>query len=294
MASWLRASLRFISYLTWTALLLPIQIAAVALDHPLAVRLPVLYHRVCLRLIGLNLIARGEMASPGPVLFVSNHTSYLDISVFGALIPGSFVAKREVAAWPLFGLLAKLQRTVFVDRGERRQVHAQRSEMASRLERGGNLILFPEGTSDDGAHMRPFKSALLSAADIPVNGRMPLVQPVSIAYTRLDGMPMGRALRPFYAWYGDMSLAPHLWRVLGLGVATVEVDFHKPVTAAEFPSRKALTDYCRTKIAEGVARALGGRGADPPPPESGADAEYGAGAGAPGQAAEQAPAPAQP
>lgn len=270
MGSSLRAALRLFFYLGWTGLLLPVQIVAVALSLPLAVRLPVFYHRRCLRLIGMEVVARGKMAAPGPVLFVCNHSSYLDITVLGSLIPGSFVAKREVAGWPLFGLLAKLQRTVFVDRGARRQVAAQRSEIAGRLMRGENLILFPEGTSGDGARVLPFKSALLAVAEEQIRGRFPVVQPVSIAYTRLDGMPMGRALRPFFAWYGDMVLFPHLWKVLGLGIVTVEVGFHDPVTAAQYASRKALSDHCRRVIADGIATALAGRateGALPEPQE---------------------------
>ncbi len=262
MGSVFRAALRLTCYLAWTLLLLPVQTVAVALDLPLSRRLPVFYHRRCLRLIGLHAVVRGIVAAPPPVLFVSNHTSYLDIAVLGALVPASFVAKREVANWPFFGLLAKLQRTVFIDRAARRDVHGQKSEIAARLTAGDNLVLFPEGTSDDGARVLPFKSALLSAAEEHIDGRLPLVQPVSIAYTRLDGMPLGKALRPFYAWYGDMVLFPHLWRVLGLGVGTVEVEFHAPVTIAEFGSRRALAEHCRRAIANGIAAALAGRGGD--------------------------------
>ena len=268
MGSSLRAGLRLAGYLFWTVLSLPVQIAALALKSRFAIRFPVFYHRMCLRIIGMNVIPRGRIAAPRPVLFVANHCSYLDIMVLGALIPGSFVAKQEVAGWPLFGLLAKLQRTVFVDRTARRQVAAQRSEIETRLAAGENLILFPEGTSDNGSRVLPFKSALLAAAETPINGRHPLVQPVSIVYTRLDGIPMGRALRPFFAWYGDMVLFPHLWRALGLGHATVEVVFHDAVTVEDFPSRKALTDHCRSAIARGMESALAGRLADasaPPP-----------------------------
>ena len=262
MGSAVRAGLRLGCYLAWTVLLLPIQMAALALNLRLARRLPVFYHRICLRLIGLHLVVRGNIASPPPVLFVSNHTSYLDITVLSALVPVSFVAKHEVADWPLFGILAKLQRTVFVDRAARRGVHKQKSDIAARLSNGDNLVLFPEGTSDDGARVLPFKSALFSAAEEHLDGRLPVVQPVSIAYTRLDGMPLGRALRPFFAWYGDMVMFPHLWRVLGLGVGTVEIEFHAPVTAEQFPSRRALADHCRQVIADGIAAALAGRGGD--------------------------------
>lgn len=259
MGSDTRSALRLLFYVAWTVLLLPLQIVALAFDSKLAERLPVFYHRTCLWILGFKPVVRGSPAAPPPVLFISNHTSYLDIAVLGALVPASFVAKREVARWPFFGVLAKLQRTVFIDRMARHRTHDQRSEITRRLERGHSLILFPEGTSDNGARVLPFKSALLSAAEEPVRGRMPLVQPVSIAYTRLDGAPMGRALRPFFAWYGDMSLVPHLWQALGLGTVTVEVEFHAPVTAAEFPSRKALADYCRRRVAAGIALAISGR-----------------------------------
>ena len=85
------------------------------------------------------------------------------------------------------------------------------------------------------------------------------MQPVSVAYTRLDDMPMGRRLRPVFAWYGDMTLMPHLWRLLGVGRATVIVEFHPAVTIEDFPSRKALAAHCQAQIASGVSRALAGR-----------------------------------
>jgi 1-acyl-sn-glycerol-3-phosphate acyltransferase len=286
MGSSLRAAIRLAGYLSWTALAIPAQMAALALKLRLVAHLPVFYHRICRRIIGMDVISRGKIAAPGPVLFVANHSSYLDITVLGSLIPGSFIAKREVAGWPLFGLLAKLQRTVFVDRTARRKVKAQRGEIEGRLVAGDYLILFPEGTSDDGMRVLPFKSALLAAAETPIDGRFPLVQPVSITYTRLDGMPMGRALRPFFAWYGDMVLFPHLWGVLGLGVVTVEVTFHEPVTVAGFPSRKALADYCRSAVARGMEAALAGRAAEtvsPQPPAEAAESRETAPAAAAGR-----------
>ena len=198
------------------------------------------------------------MEGTGPVLFACNHTSYTDIAILGSLLPASFVAKAEVAGWPLFGILAKLQRTVFVARRGARAAE-QRDEMIRRLERGDNLILFPEGTSSDGNAVLPFKSALFSVAQVKPNGRPLRVQPVSVAYTRLDGMPVGRALRPYFAWYGDMTLAPHFWQVAGLGPATVDVVFHEPVTIDRYGSRKQLADHCYEVVAAGVSAANAGR-----------------------------------
>jgi 1-acyl-sn-glycerol-3-phosphate acyltransferase len=241
--------------------------------------IPPIYHRICCWLLDIHIEIRGDVSTVRPTLFVCNHSSYLDISVLGSILRGSFVAKAEVANWPLFGYLAKLQRTVFVDRQRRATTHQQRDQLVERLDSGDNLILFPEGTSNDGNRTLPFRSALFGVAERKgENGRsepLPLtIQPVSLAYVRLNGMPIGRALRPYLAWYGDMELLDHLWHVAGLGRITVAVEFHPPVTLAQFASRKALSEHCQRAVAEGVASALAGRrdavekAAAPPPAAS--------------------------
>jgi lyso-ornithine lipid O-acyltransferase len=139
-----------------------------------------------------------------------------------------------------------------------RSTAQQRDSIASRLAAKDALILFPEGTSGDGNRILPFKSALFSAAGRPEADAV-TVQPISIAYTRLDGLPIGRALRPLFAWYGSMALAPHLWTVLGLGTVEIVVEFHPPTTLAECGSRKALARYCEQRVAAGMANALSGR-----------------------------------
>jgi 1-acyl-sn-glycerol-3-phosphate acyltransferase len=263
----LRATFRILLYLGFTVPLLPVQAVAVLCNLPLRKRLPLWYHRLCCRILGLRVVCRGQMSSAPPTLFVSNHVSYFDIAVLASLIPGSFVAKQEVAGWPLFGWLAKLQRSVFIDRRGKRAA-AQRDEMGGRLQRGDDLILFAEGTSGDGNRVLPFKSALFSVARLRPGGTALPVQPVSVAYTRLDGVPMGRYLRPFFAWYGDMELASHMWQATGLGWVTVEVEFHPLVTLDQFASRKALCDHCYRQVAAGVAAALAGRPQPPPAGES--------------------------
>ncbi len=205
----LRAIVRLALYGALTFSVMPVQFVALILDLRLATRVPLLYCKWCCRILGLQIQRHGVPSQVRPTLFVSNHVSYFDIMVYGSIIPGSFVAKAQVARWPLFGWLAKLQRTVFVERRGQRSLDS-RDDMAVRLERGDNLILFPEGTSDDGNRVLPFKSALFSVAEQPPRGQALVIQPVSIAYTRLDGVPMGRYLRPLIAWYGDMDLASHL------------------------------------------------------------------------------------
>jgi len=259
MISPLLGILRLTAYLAWTLLLVPVQALAVALKAPLRLSLPQFYHGVCARLLGIDVVVRGALADTAPVLVVSNHSSYLDITVLGALIRGSFVAKSEVAGWPLFGVLAKLQRTVFIERKVRSTAARQRDDLKGRLEGGDTLILFPEGTSSDGNRTLPFKTALFAVASTRIDGRPLTVQPVSITATRLDGLPMGLAFRSFYAWYGDMDLAPHLWQAFACGRMSVEVEFHEPVTMDAFSSRKALAEHCHRAVAHGVARAVTGR-----------------------------------
>ncbi len=254
----LRALSRVGAYGIFTVALIPIQAVLVLMGWRAQVSLPVWYHRRCCRLLGIRVVRRGKPVQDGPVLFVSNHCSYLDITVLGSLVPASFVAKTEVAQWPLFGALAKLQRSVFVDRQSFRTVK-QLDEMSARLEAGDSLILFPEGTSSDGNRVLPFKSSLLSVAELEPGGQPLTVQPVSIAYTMLDGLPMGRYLRPFFAWYGDMEMVSHLWQWAGLGRLTVVVRFHEPVTLARFGSRKVLSEHCYAVVSRGMSEALTGR-----------------------------------
>jgi len=247
-------------YLVWTASLMPVQGLGLILRRSWVSRLPRFYHRWCCRILGLRVRTIGVATAKRPALFVANHVSYADIEVLGSLLAASFVAKTDVARWPWFGWLAKLQRSVFVDRRVSSTAR-QRDAIADRLAAKDALILFPEGTSGDGNHVLPFKSSLFSVVFDRKIEEPIVVQPVSVAYTRLDGLPMGRRLRPFFAWYGDMSLGSHVWHAIGLGRVEVVVEFHAPTTVAEWESRKALSEFCHERISDGVARLLAGRGA---------------------------------
>jgi 1-acyl-sn-glycerol-3-phosphate acyltransferase len=119
--------------------------------------------------------------------------------------------------------------------------------------------MFPEGASSDGNRVMPFKTALFSVAQQEIDGQELVVQPVSIAYTRLDGMPIGRMLKPYFAWYGNMDMAPHMWTLFGLGICTVELIFHPPVTLSQYETRKGLADHCYDVVSIGVSDANAGR-----------------------------------
>lgn len=254
------ATLRFLGFLVCTLAALPAYLTLLAFGWKGCPRYVRVYFAVVTRILGFHVVRKGvATADASPVLFIANHASYLDIIVLGSLIEANFVAKSEVAGWPGFGFLSRIARTVFVDR-KRGGTGKERDALSSRLAAGDSLILFPEGTSNDGNRVLPFKSSLFAVAQAKGEGGAALpVQPISVAYTRLDGHPMCRAFRPFYAWYGDMTLAGHLFALLGLGQLTVEVVFHPPVTIADFGDRKALANHCHDVIANAVVASLSGR-----------------------------------
>jgi 1-acyl-sn-glycerol-3-phosphate acyltransferase len=205
-------------------ILIPLQWVAVKLNLPIQKHLPHLWHKIATGLVGIRIHQEGHPAAERPLLIAANHASWVDITVIGSLMPLSFIAKSEVSGWPVFGLFAKLQRTVFVNRTRRSQTAEVADTIAGRMAEGDAMVLFAEGTSNDGNCVLPFRSALLGAATRAAGHDQDTtvwVQPLSIAYQGLFGMPMGRVHRPHVAWYGDMELAGHLWGIFRHGALDV-------------------------------------------------------------------------
>ena len=257
----LTAALRLFGLLAWMALMMPIFVLFKTAGRPrTASYLVKTIYRGMVRIAGFRIQVIGEPDLRHPVLYVANHCSYFDIMTLGSLLDANFVAKKEVASWPLIGFLARIAGTVFVERRARHS-RTQRDEMKVRLsDNRESLILFPEGTSSDGRSVLPFKSSLFSVAE--AGGAALPVQPISLSYNGLDGLPMGRNWRSYFAWYGDMEMADHIWLALGLGRAMVTVVFHPAVTMETLPSRKALADHCFTAVRRGVTLANAGRAAE--------------------------------
>lgn len=214
------------------------------------VRFARFYWAMICRIIGLSVRVVGEPASGGrPVVFAINHTSWLDIPAVGGILPGCFVSKDDVAHWPVLGTVARLGRSVFVSR-QRSATGRERADMRQRLADGDNLVLFPEGTSSDGSRVLPFRSSFFAVTDGP---NPPLVQPASLVYDRLAGLPVGRASRSVFAWYGDMDLAPHVWRLVQWRGLRATLLLHAPLEPAAFEDRKALAAACHAAVAESAS-----------------------------------------
>lgn len=273
----LRAGTILAAFAGLTVPLLPVQAGLVRFAPRLARRLPNWYHRRVLRLIGVRLHVEGAVVRDRPVLLIANHSSWLDIPVLSAIAPVSFVAKKEVGDWPGVSTLARLQRTVFVDRERRSSVGATAGEIIERLAAGDSIVLFAEGTSSDGNRVLPFRTSLFAAAKPTAAALASLeesgsggvlhdavVQTVSLAYTRLHGVPLGRADRPLVGWYGDMDLPPHAWQLLKTGPLDARIVVGAPVPLDGFADRKALARHSENEVRANVVRVLRGLGVATP------------------------------
>jgi 1-acyl-sn-glycerol-3-phosphate acyltransferase len=248
-------------------LLLPFQLAGILLNNRLQRIVPILFHRTACALIGVRINQIGARTRETPVLILSNHASWLDIIVLGAVAPVVFVAKSEVANWPVFGWLAKLQRTIFVERERRHKTGDAARAMGDRLLGGDVVVLFPEGTSSDGIRILPFRSALIGAVHHTIGDETHhdrvTVQPVSIAYVRYGGVPVGRALRDKVAWYGETELVPHLMNVLSSGAVDVTVSWGDAVGYGMNADRKQIARDAEAAVRRMTARALRSPAAQP-------------------------------
>ena len=249
----LRASAILAAFLAVTLPLMLVQYVLLKLGLRQAKTLPHAYHKFVCRLLGIRVHVNGSLDPGRPVLLVSNHISWLDVPALSAVAPVSFVAKAEVGTWPFVSLLAKLQRSVFVDRTRRTLVKDKAGEIAQRLAQGDNIVLFAEGTSSDGNRILPFRSSLFSAASIAPraandNGPGAVVQTVAIAYTHLHGLPILRHERPLIAWYGDMDILSHAWNLLKSGPIDVSVRLGEPVRLSSLRDRKELAAFSEAQV----------------------------------------------
>ena len=202
----------------------------------------------------------GQRNRDAPTLILSNHVSWLDICVISALTPVVFVSKSEVSRWPVFGWLAKLQRTIFIDRQARHRTGDATREIGGRLLRGDAVVLYAEGTSSDGVRVLPFRSALIGAVHQALAGSdtAVTVQPISLAYVGFGGVPIGRAQRHRVAWVGDAELIPHLIGVLSSGAVDVTVSWGDAMAITSGADRKQIARDAERSVRRMTAIALAG------------------------------------
>jgi lyso-ornithine lipid O-acyltransferase len=251
--------LRLLALALAAAFLVPAQALALRSGSRLAAWLPVYFHRLLLRLFRVRVVVHGNPPHQArPTLVLSNHVSWMDIPVLGSLLPLSFIAKSDVAGWPVVGLFARLQRCIFIDRARKTHTAHVNTEVAHRLGQGDLIVLFPEGTTGDGNRLLPFRSSLVGGARAalaePTLERIDL-QPLAIVYVRRNGLPVTRRERPAIAWYGDMELASHLAAFVREGSIDAVVHWGEPIPFDAASDRKRATANAEASVRAAVQRA---------------------------------------
>ena len=198
------------------------------------------------KIMNLKLNVTGEVTQQRPVIFVANHSSYLDIIALGALLPSPFVSKQEVGQWPVIGFISKVGGTAFIDRNPRK-VRDNVAHLKQKLQEEKSMVVFPEGTTTDGNRIGAFHNSMFALAEA-IEEPVP-IQPIAIAYTRINNIPVGRFYRPLFAWYGDMELADHLWEILSMRSVTVDIKLLPPIHERKGMSRKQMAETSEKAVA---------------------------------------------
>jgi 1-acyl-sn-glycerol-3-phosphate acyltransferase len=187
-----------------------------------------------LKCLGIEYQVEGQPPACG--LVVSNHLSYLDIIIISAAMPCFFVAKMEIGGWPFFGKAARTGGTIFVDRSSLASAMSVAEQITERLSLPVPVLLFPEGTSTDGAQVLRFHSRLIDPA---TRAGAPITA-AALRYA-IEG---GREEREL-CWYGDEQFVTHLWKVLGVAGFSAHLHFGEPKI---YSDRRTAADQTHAEI----------------------------------------------
>lgn len=212
------------------------------LGFPRRQRVIQVWSRALLALCGVRMRCQGRPVLDGPVLWVSNHVSWLDIFVINAVRCTSFIAKSDIRRWPVIGVLVAWAGTLFIDRRQRHAVREAGRQIRRCFERGDAVGLFPEGTTTDGMDVRPFHAGLFEAA-LQAGVR---VQPVALRFLH-HGQRTGR-----FAFVGEQTLVGNLWVLLGARGVVIEAEFLAPIIPDPAAGRAELARRAHQAIAGAV------------------------------------------
>lgn len=183
-----------------------------------------------LRLLEIRVTTHGPLPST-PFFLVTNHLGYLDIAVIASLVPCTFVSKAEVAGWPVFGTLASLAGTLYVDRKSKRDAGRVSRLIPEHFAAGGSLAVFAEATSTAGFAVAPFRSPLL---EFPAATGFP-VHSAALRYLAPAGFPPAAASM---CWWGAADFLPHFLNLFRMRGMAADIAFSAaPISA---PDRKTL------------------------------------------------------
>jgi 1-acyl-sn-glycerol-3-phosphate acyltransferase len=235
---------------------IPLQILCNIAGFKLKKLYPLFFYQMIKKITGININfdeAKLNKKNTG-VLYIANHVSWFDIICLGTLLNARFIAKKEVSKMGIFGFLAKLSNTFFIDNENKNKIIEYNELIQKKLQDGENFIIFPEGTTSDGNGIKNFKSSMLECAFD--RSRKINIQPISICYSKLNNIPMGIYLRRNIAWVGDTSMVTAMANFLTSGRITVDIIFHDLININHFENRKALAAYCEKEISNGLNQTI--------------------------------------
>ncbi len=226
---------------------MPIQFLLILVKSNLRFFLPLIFHKFLLKILGIRLSIKGRPSERKPLILIGNHCSYLDIIILGSVLPVCFVAKSEIKSWFLFGTLASLQNSIFIDRRNFKALDSLK-KISKNLSSNFAIIIFPEGTTNNGKRVLKFRASLFKIfEDDPTLG----LQNFSLCYTHINSMPLDNRMRPNIAWYGEMSLITHLKRLLNYSSIGAKLQFH-PSIVPHGVTRKIISEESREQVIKGI------------------------------------------
>ena len=251
------AAIKFVLFWVMVVVQLPI-ICLLPTGSKLSVRYMPVFMWFLIKLAGIKIVVHGKLSDKRPLMVVANHISVFELATFPLAFRGSFIAKKEMEHWPLVGWVAKKFGVIFVDR---RPSHArdalgvvQRAVQSVKYP----MILFPEGTTTNGAYVKPFKSSLFNF----VENSDVTVQPMTMHYRYKDGTPIDvQTLADHFAYFDNkkMDMGPlckrersafgQVFHIMMLGGFTVEITLLPPPPLGGM-DRKQIADVLQKIVSE--------------------------------------------
>lgn len=249
--SFFRAIIKFILFFGWLVLMIPPGCASFYASRPFHKKMIYIFFNGLIKILGIKVKPINKhLRDKSPKLYVSNHTSYIDIFILGSFLHTRFTPKIEVSSWLFINFLVNLSLPLYIHRNVKRTVE-QKMQIRKAIDNGDSIVIFPEATTNNGRELLPFKSSLFSVAEPEFEGGITkhiAIQPISIIYTRYNGKKVDQNNIDKIAWHGDMTFLPHLWDVFKAKKIEAEIVYHQKVFYNSFTGRKSLAEYCHNVI----------------------------------------------
>ncbi len=206
------------------------------------------WYKFVLWLFNFRIEINGNIPKNLGILVVSNHCSYMDVMVIASAIPAHFTPKSNIKKWPIIGQMVNVSLPIYINRTNIRTLPEQNQKVTKALNNGRNIVIYPEGTTNNGSEVYRFKSGAFSFLSEEPSAKDIAVQPVSIVYSQYNNTKLALGVNSPVAWFGDEKLLPHIWKMLKTHTCIVQLTFLPQVYLKDFASRKDLALHCEEII----------------------------------------------